>query len=216
MGRWLEPNETDDIWEQIANLWHDPLWFSQSTHYKRRGTCCTMKAEISWKATRTLVAVEPRRPPVTEVGTDTVGHDQRKHFHKSKHLFRSEFSWCDQTSIDLHLCRSAFRTILIYMFSVTDFDPKGSISEVRGLAGLYLDILGADRSPNAVRDHAGTTQVDFEVDRLHHLQILHQEIFDYHGKRNSYHKKRVSKKWKTVKFVCISLIDLITAIFRWP
>ena len=30
---------------------------------------------------------------------------------------------------------------------------------------LNLDILDADRSPNAVRVHAGTTQVDFEVDR---------------------------------------------------
>ena len=50
------------------------------------------------------------------------------------------------------------------MLSVTDFDPKGTISEVRVHAGLYLDILDADRSPNAVRVHAGTTQVDFEVD----------------------------------------------------
>ena len=51
------------------------------------------------------------------------------------------------------------------MLSVTDFDPKGTISEVRVYAGLYLDILDADRSPNAVRFHFGTTQVDFEVDR---------------------------------------------------
>ena len=51
------------------------------------------------------------------------------------------------------------------MLSVTDFDPKGTISEVRVHAGLYLDILDADQSPNAVRFHVGTTQVDFEVDR---------------------------------------------------
>ena len=50
------------------------------------------------------------------------------------------------------------------MLSVTDFDPKGIISEVRVHAELYLDILDADRSPNAVRVRAGTTQVDFEVD----------------------------------------------------
>ena len=37
----------------------------------------------------------------------------------------------------------------IYMLSVTDFDPKGTISEVRVHAGLYLDILDADRSPHA-------------------------------------------------------------------
>ena len=51
------------------------------------------------------------------------------------------------------------------MISVTDFEPKGTIYEVRVHAGLYLDILNADRSPNAVRFHVGTTQVDFEVDR---------------------------------------------------
>ena len=51
------------------------------------------------------------------------------------------------------------------MLSVTDFDPKGIISGVRVQAGLYLDMLDADRSPNAVSVHAGTSQVDFEVDR---------------------------------------------------
>ena len=51
------------------------------------------------------------------------------------------------------------------MLSVTDFDPKGTISEVRVHAGAHLDILDAGRSPNAVKDHAGTAQVDFEVDR---------------------------------------------------
>ena len=51
------------------------------------------------------------------------------------------------------------------MLSVTDFDPKGTISKVRVYAGLYFDILDADRSPNAGTVHAGTTQVDFEVDR---------------------------------------------------
>ena len=49
------------------------------------------------------------------------------------------------------------------MLSVTDFDPKGIISGVRVQAGLYLDMLDADRSPNAVSNHAGTSQVDFEV-----------------------------------------------------
>ena len=51
------------------------------------------------------------------------------------------------------------------MLSVTDFVLKGIISGVRVQAGLYLDILDADRSPNAVSAvHAGTSQVDFEVD----------------------------------------------------
>ena len=54
-------------------------------------------------------------------------------------------------------------------------DPKGTISEVRVHAGLYLDILDADQWSNAVRFHVGTTQVEFKVDRRH-LQILYQEI----------------------------------------
>ena len=36
------------------------------------------------------------------------------------------------------------RTTSIYMLSVTDFDPKGTISEVRVHAGPYLDILVDD------------------------------------------------------------------------
>ena len=52
------------------------------------------------------------------------------------------------------------------MLSVTDFDPKDHhFRGVRVHAGLYLDILDADRSPKAVRFNVGTTQVDFEVDR---------------------------------------------------
>ena len=49
------------------------------------------------------------------------------------------------------------------MLSVTDFDPNGIISGIRVQAGLYLDMLDADQSPNAVSVHAGTSQVDFEV-----------------------------------------------------
>ena len=49
--------------------------------------------------------------------------------------------------------------------SKANFDPKGTNCEVRVQAGLYLDILDADRSPNAVTVHAGTTQVNFEIDR---------------------------------------------------
>ena len=44
-------------------------------------------------------------------------------------------------------CRSSPASM--YMLSVTDFDPKGTISEVRLHAGLYLDIPDAGRSPNA-------------------------------------------------------------------
>ena len=40
-----------------------------------------------------LVALDPRRPPRTNVGTETAfRHDHRKHFQKSKRLLRSEVS----------------------------------------------------------------------------------------------------------------------------
>ena len=90
------------------------------------------------------------------------------------------------------------------MLSVTDLDPKGTISVARVHAGLYLDILDADRSPNAVRFHVGTTQVDFDVDRLPPansppgdllITMVQETIILY--------KKRVSKMKKVV-----SLIDL--------
>ena len=50
------------------------------------------------------------------------------------------------------------------MLSVTHFVPKGIISWVRVQAGLYLDMLDDDQSPNAVSVPAGTSQVDLEVD----------------------------------------------------
>ena len=66
-----------------------------------------------------LFAVEPRRPPKTNVGTKTAfRHDQCKQFKKNKHLLRSEVSWYESNSrtfstfrlyIDLHAQRHGFR-----------------------------------------------------------------------------------------------------------
>ena len=71
------------------------------------------------------------------------------------------------------------------MLSVTDFVPKGIISGVRVQACLYLDMLDADRSPNAVSVHAGTSQVDFEVDCLPPAACLSaRRSFDHPGKGN--------------------------------
>ena len=72
------------------------------------------------------------------------------------------------------------------MLSVTDlsgFVPKGIISGVRVQAGLYLDMLDADRLPNAVSVHAGTSQVDFEVDCPPPARST-RKSFDHHGKGN--------------------------------
>ena len=71
----------------------------------------------------------------------------------------------------------------INMLSVTDFVPNGIISGVRVQAGLYLDMLDADRSPNAVSVHAGTSQVDFEVDCPPPARSTRRS-FDHHGKGN--------------------------------
>ena len=57
----------------------------------------------------------------------------------------------------------AYSTTSIYMLSVTDFYPTGTISEVRVDAGENLEKLDVGRSTNSARVHAKTTQVDFEV-----------------------------------------------------
>ena len=70
------------------------------------------------------------------------------------------------------------------MLSVTDFVPKGIISVVRVQAGLYLDIVDADRSPNAASAvNAGTSEVDFEVDCPPPTRSTRRS-FDHHGKGN--------------------------------
>ena len=128
---------------------------------------------------------------MTDVGTETAFRiNQRKHFRKSKHPLRSEVSWCD-----LHLRRSTVSRS-INMVSVDGFVPKGIISGVRVQAGLYLDMLDADRSPNAVSVHAGTSQVDFEVDCPPPARSTRRSV-DHHRKGNgNFVSKRVSKNEK--------------------
>ena len=50
--------------------------------------------------------------------------------------------------IYMHYIVSRSINMLINALSVTDFVPKGIISGVRVQAGLHLDMLDADRSPN--------------------------------------------------------------------
>ena len=69
------------------------------------------------------------------------------------------------------------------MLTVKDFVPKGIISGVRVQAGLYFDMLDADRSPNAFGVHSGTSQVDFEVDCPPPARST-RGSFDHHGKEN--------------------------------
>ena len=59
-----------------------------------------------------------------------------------------------------------------------------------------LDMLDADRSPNAVSVHAGTSQVDFEVDCPPPARSTRRS-FDHHGKGNgNFVSKIVSKNEK--------------------
>ena len=92
------------------------------------------------------------------------------------------------------------------MHSVTDFVPKGIISGVRVQAGLYLDMLDADRSANAVSVPAETSQVDFEVDCPPPAACLStRRPFDHYGKGNG---NFVKKEFRKMKKKVVSLIDL--------
>ena len=111
-------------------------------------------------STRALVAVLTPRLPI---------RDKRRHrncFHtrplqaysKSNHLWGQgsvdtiKFGYT-LNYIDLHAQRQGFRA------------KKEPFPRSEFTLALNLDIVDTGRSPNAVRDHAGTTQVDFEVDR---------------------------------------------------
>ena len=82
------------------------------------------------------------------------------------------------------------------MLSVTDLSQKESFpgSEF-SRPGLYLDMLDADRSPNAVSVHAGTSQVDFEVDCPPPARSTRRS-FDHHGKGNGNFFKKEFRKMK--------------------
>ena len=135
----------------------------------------------------TIFEAAPRRPEVpthsrvglTDVGTETTFSLQTrpaqafpKKVSRGQRLVDAIKPVKIFTCVDLHVDLLVSRSI--YMLSVTDFDPKGNISEVRVHAGLYLDILDAGRSPNAV-----TPEMHRWISKVaaRHLQILHQEIF---------------------------------------
>ena len=103
-----------------------------------------------------LVAVEPRRPPLTNLGTETAfRHDHCKHFQKSKHLLGSEVSWCDQSLVDLQ-----HRSTCLASRISTQKEP---FPRSEFMLALNLDM------PDLHRWISKLT--------ASHLQILHQEIF---------------------------------------
>ena len=92
------------------------------------------------------------------------------------------------------------------MLSVTHFNPKGTISEVRVHADAKLGHVDAGRLLNAVRVYAGTTQVDFEVDRPQPGDSPRGDLLITMVKETIILciKKRISKHEKKVKLVYIS------------
>ena len=108
--------------------------------------------------TRARTVVEPRRPPKTNAGTETAfRHDNckpREYIQKSKHLW-------GQKSVD------TIKLASIYILSVTDFDQKGAISEVRVHAGAKFGHTGCWSIAKYSQSSPWrrTTQLDFEVDR---------------------------------------------------
>ena len=82
------------------------------------------------------------------------------------------------------------------MLSVTDLSQKESFPGSEFKPASILDMLDADRWPNAVSVHAGTSQVDFEVDCPPPARFTRRS-FDHHGKGNgNFVSKRVSKNEK--------------------
>ena len=84
-------------------------------------------------------------------------HDKHRHWN----CFHTDKTICKPFQKKVHVNISQVRGQLmrsnprrssaasLYMLSVMGFDQKGTISKVRVHVGLYLDILKADRSPNA-------------------------------------------------------------------
>ena len=90
------------------------------------------------------------------------------------------------------------------MLSVTYFDPKGTISEVKVHAGAIFGHIGCWRSPKAVGDHAGTAQVDFDVHRSPPADSPPGDLLITVKKETVILYKRVSKNKKKLKLFRLS------------
>ena len=118
------------------------------------------------------------RPPMTDVGTETTFTlDQRKNFQKSKHFLRSEVSWCDQTSIDLHLRRSIYkwedRSACSASRISTQKEPFPRSEFTLGSIWTYWMMIDRQMQSDFMSElHRWISKLT-----ARHLQILHQEIF---------------------------------------
>ena len=89
--------------------------------------------------TRSLVAVEPRRPPKTNVGTETASDTSIARISKKVSIseVRGQLIQSNLRKLLAHIS-----TTSIYMLSVRDFESKGTISEVRVHAGAKFGHTG--------------------------------------------------------------------------
>ena len=125
-----------------------------------------------------VIAVEPRKPPMTNKGTETAfRHDHCKHFEKVNILW-------GQRSVDamklVYTCRCS--TTSTYKLSVQDFDPKGTSSKVRVHAGLYL---GTGCWSIAKNSRISTK-----------FSSSSSRSFDHHSKTKKEIVKNAFEKWK--------------------
>ena len=75
------------------------------------------------------------------------------------------------------------------------------------MLALNSDILDAGRSPNAVGDHAGTAQVDFEVDRPPPADSPPGDLLITMVKKTVVvYEKEFRKMKESETFPCLSLI----------
>ena len=100
----------------------------------------------------------PRRPPKTNVGTETA----------SDTTIASIFKKVNVSEVRDQLIRSNSRIFQLHWSTCSAWgisSQKEPFPRSEFTLALNLDIPDVGWSPNAVRDHVGTAQVDFEDDR---------------------------------------------------
>ena len=137
--------------------------------------------------TRARTVVEARRPPKTNAGTETAfRHDHckpREYIQKSKHLW-------GQKSVD------TIKLASIYILSVTDFDQKGAISEVRVHAGAKFGHIGCWSIAKYSQSSRRNYTVGFRGWPPATCRFSSRRSFHHHGKETVILCKKEFRKMK--------------------